>query len=102
MASSLLQVRIENSLKDEAALLFDNLGIDISTAVRIFLKRSVMENGIPFRMTLPKQPYVADRGIRAMKEMGEEAERNGTSEMTLEEINAEIEEYRREKQATKQ
>ena len=48
---------MDNSLKDKAALVFENLGIDISTAVRMFLKRAVMENSIPFRMTLPKQLY---------------------------------------------
>ena len=47
MATSLLQVRVDDSLKDEAAQVFENLGIDISTAVRMFLKRAVMENGIP-------------------------------------------------------
>ena len=41
---------MDDSLKDEAAQVFENLGIDISTAVRMFLKRAVMENGIPFRM----------------------------------------------------
>ena len=66
MATSLLQVRVEDSLKDQAAVVFENLGIDTSTAVRMFLKRAVMENGIPFKMTLPKTPYAAERGYRAM------------------------------------
>ncbi len=101
MATSLLQVRVEDSLKDEAARVFENLGIDTSTAVRMFLKRSVMENGIPFRMTLPKEPYQADRGFRAMQEISEMAEKNGVSEMTLDEINAEIEASRAERQAAK-
>ena len=98
MATSLLQVRVEDSLKDEAAQVFERLGIDTSTAVRMFLKRSIMENGIPFRMTLPKEPYSADRGYRAMVEIGEASEKNGISEMTLDEINAEIEASRRERQ----
>lgn len=102
MAMSLLQVRVEDSLKDKATSVFEDLGIDISTAVRIFLKRAVIENGIPFRMTLPKQPYTSDRAVRAMMEMSESAERNGTSNMTLDEINAEIEAYRAETQAKKQ
>jgi len=101
MATSLLQVRVEDSLKDEAARVFENLGIDTSTAVRMFLKRSVMENGIPFRMTLPKEPYRADRGFRAMQEISEMAEKNGVSEMTLDEINAEIDASRAERQAAK-
>jgi len=99
MATSLLQVRIEDSLKDEAARVFEGLGIDTSTAVRIFLKRAVLENGIPFRMTLPKAPYEAERGYRAMLAIGEMAYRNGVSELTLDEINAEIDASRTESTA---
>ena len=99
MATSLLQVRVEDSLKEQAAIVFENLGIDTSTAVRMFLKRSVMENGIPFRMTLPKTPYVAERGYRAMVEMSDSAKKNGISDMSLDEINAEIEASRRERKA---
>ena len=97
MPTTLLQVRVEDSLKEEAAKVFENLGIDTSTAVRMFLRRAVMENGIPFRMTLPKTPYVSDRGYRAMMEIGESAEKNGISDMSLDEINAEIDASRRER-----
>jgi len=99
MATSLLQVRVEDSLKDQAAVVFENLGIDTSTAVRMFLKRAVMENGIPFRMTLPKMPYSAERGYRAMVEMSESAEKNGLSDMSLDDINAEIETSRQGRKA---
>ena len=101
MATTLLQVRVDEGLKDDASEIFDNLGIDISTAVRMFLKRTVMENGIPFRMTLPKTPYISDRGYRAMMEIGEASERYGVSDMSLEEINAEIDASRRERKAVK-
>ncbi len=101
MATSLLQVRVEDSLKDQAAAVFENLGIDTSTAVRMFLKRAVMENGIPFTMTLPKNPYFAERGYRAMLELSESAEKNGLSNMSLDEINAEIEASRKEQSSTK-
>lgn len=97
MATTLLQVRVEDSLKEEAAQVFERLGIDTSTAVRMFLKRAILENGIPFRMTLPKTPYNAERGYRAMVEIGEAAEKNGLSGMSLDEINAEIEASRRER-----
>lgn len=91
MSTSLLQVRVDDILKDKAAKVFEDLGIDTSTAVRMFLKRAVMENGIPFRMTLPKAPYNAERGYRAMLQIGEESEKNGLSDMSLDDINAEIE-----------
>jgi len=97
MSTSLLQVRVDDSLKDEAARVFEHLGIDTSTAVRMFLKRAVMDNGIPFRMTLPKEPFNAERGYRAMQEISEAAQRNGVSDLSLAEINAEIDASRSER-----
>ena len=94
-----LQVRVDEELKNQANAIFEEMGLDLSTAVRMFLKRAVMENGIPFRMTLPKAPYNAERGYRAMVEISEGAEKNGMSDMTLDEINAEIEASRKERVA---
>ena len=94
MATSLLQIRVDDNLKDEAAVIFENLGIDTSTAIRMFLKRAVLENGIPFRMTLPREPYRAERGYQAMMDLSAQAENSGTSGLSLEVINAEIAEVR--------
>ena len=55
MVSSVLQVRVEEGLRAQATAIYEELGIDLQTAVRIFLKRSVMENGLPFDMKLPKK-----------------------------------------------
>lgn len=90
MATSLVQVRIDDELKAQATAIYDALGIDLSTAVRMFLKRSVMVNGVPFNMTLPKQDFKAERAARALQELSDAAALNGTAEMSLEEINAEI------------
>jgi DNA-damage-inducible protein J len=90
MSTSLVQVRIDDKLKAEATAVYDALGIDLSSAVRMFLKRSVLVNGVPFSMTLPRQSYQADRAARALRELSDAAAVNGTSEMSLDEINAEI------------
>ena len=90
MASSVVQIRVDDELRSQAVEVFERLGIDLPTAVRMFLKRSVLENGVPFRMTLPKEQYTADRAVRAMHEMQDTAEQCGVADMTLEEINAEI------------
>lgn len=95
MATTLVQVRIDDELKNQATAVYDALGIDLSTAVRMFLKRSVMVNGVPFSMTLPKNDYKAERAAKALQALSDAAMENGTSEMTLEEINAEIEAVRK-------
>lgn len=45
---STLQVRVDDKLKAQAESLFASLGLDTSTAVRIFLSAAVENNGIPF------------------------------------------------------
>lgn len=97
MTTSLVQVRIDDELKSQATAIYDALGMDLSTAVRIFLKRSVMMGGIPFSMTLPRQESKAELAAKALLELSAAAQRNGTAEMSLEEINSEIDAVRKEK-----
>lgn len=52
MSGSLLQVRIDGKQRQEAAEILGNLGLDMSSAVRLFLNRVVIEQGLPFSMTL--------------------------------------------------
>ena len=43
MAMSILQIRVDDNLKNEVSDLFERLGMDIPTAVRIFFKRAIIE-----------------------------------------------------------
>ena len=43
-----LQIRIDDSLKEKADTLFTGLGLDTSTAVRIFINAAIENDGIPF------------------------------------------------------
>jgi len=43
-----IQVRVEDGVKSAADSLFSSLGLDTSTAVRIFLSAAIETNGIPF------------------------------------------------------
>jgi addiction module RelB/DinJ family antitoxin len=46
--SSVIQVRVDAQLKEDAENLFSDLGLDIPSAIRLFLKQSIARNGIPF------------------------------------------------------
>jgi DNA-damage-inducible protein J len=43
-----IQVRVDDKLKDSADTLFASLGLDTSTAIRMFLVASMEAGGIPF------------------------------------------------------
>ena len=46
-----IQVRVDDRLKDTADSLFESLGLDTSTAVRMFLVAAIEAGGIPFYIT---------------------------------------------------
>jgi DNA-damage-inducible protein J len=48
--SSVIQVRVDSRLKEDAENLFTDLGLDIPSAIRLFLKQAIARNGIPFRV----------------------------------------------------
>lgn len=90
MANRLIQLRIDDELRKEASDVYARLGIDLPTAIRMFLTRSVQVRGIPFSMILPEENYKATNAVAAMKQMSGDANKAGVADMTLDEINAEI------------
>ena len=45
-----IQIRVDDDIKTAADLLFNSLGLDTSTAIRIFLSAALAHNGIPFEV----------------------------------------------------
>ena len=74
MATSIVQFRVDDDLKNEATKIYEELGIDLS-----------------------KDEYNASEALSLMKKLNAGAVNNGVSEMTLEEINSEIEACRKER-----
>ena len=52
-----LQIRIDDTIKKQADTLFSSLGLDTSTAIRIFLNASIENAGIPFSVQHKAIPY---------------------------------------------
>lgn len=48
-----MKIRIDDKLKEEANELFNDIGVDMSTAIKIFLRPSVREQRIPFILGEP-------------------------------------------------
>ena len=89
MANCLVQFRIDEKLRSQANNLCERLGLDLSTYVRMSIVQLVQHQGIPFDVQLKPIP-TAEETLDAMWKISENAKKNGTSEMTLKEINEEI------------
>lgn len=74
MASTLVQIRVDEDLKNEAASIYERLGLDLPTAIRVFLKKSVEESGIPFSLKVEKKGFPSGRqkGVPQASKRGKE------------------------------
>lgn len=46
-----LQIRVDDTLKEQAQEVAMGMGLDLSSAIRMFLAQMVKENGFPFKPT---------------------------------------------------
>lgn len=48
-----INVRVDENVKKQASELFEELGLDMSTALNIFLREAINYGGIPFEIRRP-------------------------------------------------
>ena len=60
MASTVVQVRVDEKIKKEVSEIFGLLGLTLSDGFRLFMNRVVAESGIPFPMKLDKIDSYSD------------------------------------------
>ena len=50
---AVINIRVNDEVKKEAETIFKSLGLNMSVAMNLFLKKCISENGIPFDLKLP-------------------------------------------------
>ena len=100
-------LRIDDALKRDCDDVFDRLGINMTSAITVFLKQVVRTKGIPFEIscaeeTLPfnresKRAIRRSDALRALEEIRADRMARNEREWTLDEINAEISAARSER-----
>lgn len=60
MPSTNLNIRTEKEVKEKADQIFSELGLNMTTAINIFLRTVIREHGIPFslRLDIPNEATV--------------------------------------------
>jgi DNA-damage-inducible protein J len=59
MSETRLSVRVDNTTKRNAEAVFNELGMNMSTGINIFLTRVAQSRSIPFSLTLESDPLDA-------------------------------------------
>lgn len=89
MAQTAMTVRIDNQQKAAFDSLCEQFGMSANTAINIFVRQVVRLRRIPFTIAAAEaEDDIRTKAIQAIREIREDAKNR--PEMTLDEINAEI------------
>ncbi len=66
-------IKVDKEVKDKSEEIFNALGLDMNTAINIFLNKTIYENGIPFDLKLdtPNQTTIEaiEEGNRLLNDL---------------------------------
>ena len=81
-----LQIRIDDTLRQQASDTAQEMGLDLSSAIRMFLTQMVKENGLPFRPT--NDPFYSASNRAALRNSLRQMEANNTVTVSMEQLDA--------------
>jgi DNA-damage-inducible protein J len=83
-----VNIRIDDGLKEKADKLFDELGLNMTTAFNIFVRQTVRQGGIPFEITTKIDPFYSESNMNVLRKSIKEAEEGKIVTKTMEELTA--------------
>ena len=82
METTNLNIRTDKEVKAAAERIFDELGLNMTTAVNIFLRQTIRENGIPFELRLRSPNAVTAAAIEEGRKLAYDKTAKGYTSMT--------------------
>ena len=99
MGQTAFTVRMDADVKKRFDELCKDFGMSANTAFNIFARAVIKQERIPFEVESEKHAAAVRRAWEAIEQCRKDAIANGTSDMSMEEIDEEIRLYREEKRA---
>jgi DNA-damage-inducible protein J len=82
MTMTNLNIRTDKTIKDAAESIFNEFGINMTTAVNMFLRQTIRENGIPFDLKLDKPNEITKAAIAEGRKIAMDKKVKGYKSMT--------------------
>lgn len=97
MGQATLSMRVDDTLKKKFDMICDDFGFTSTAAITVFMKTVVRERRIPFEIKASSREQINKEAWEAFLEMRTQAAAAGVQDLTLDEINAEIQNARNER-----
>ncbi len=79
-----ISIRVPDDIKQQASALFSDLGLDMTTAINLFLRQSIHDGGLPFRPV--RDPFYSESNWRALAESVQQLKSGKTVSKTMDEL----------------
>ena len=90
MAQATFSVRMDETLKKQFDSLCQDFGMNASTAINVFARAVVRQRRIPFEISSPENYITREGAMQAFNALRAQAKENGVADMSLDDINREI------------
>jgi len=67
MKTAVVQTRVDATLKQDADAFFESIGMDTTTAIRIFLKQTLIQRKIPFEI-VQADSFYSEKNMKALEQ----------------------------------
>ena len=83
-----LNIRIDRELKEQAEYFFGELGLNMTTAINIFVRQSLRQGKIPFEISIKPDPFFSPMNMAVLRQSIKEANEGKFITKTLNELRA--------------
>ena len=66
MKMAVVQTRVDTALKQDVDAFFESIGMDTTTAIRIFLKQTLIQHKIPFEI-IQDNSFYSEKNMNALE-----------------------------------
>ncbi|MFC5402676.1 type II toxin-antitoxin system RelB/DinJ family antitoxin [Cohnella soli] len=86
MAQTNVNIRMDEELKKEVESLFSDLGLNMTTAVNIFVRQALRQGGIPFEITTQTDPFYNPSNLKRIKQSIQQMEQGKLIAKTMNDL----------------
>lgn len=81
-----INIRVDKDLKKQAEIFFDDLGLNMSTAINLFIRQSLRQGKIPFEII--SEPFYSESNLKALENSLKEFKNNKVITKSFDELKA--------------
>ena len=78
-----VNIRLDDNLKEQADILFAQLGLSMTVAFNIFIRQVVRQGGIPFEITVNTDPFYSASNMKILRQSIKDADEGKLTEHEL-------------------